>query len=89
MIQTAMVAQQPLQRRHVLRSLATTHCQTSSVSLADPHLHFASAVNFADALGGFHARDSEVTSVLTKHAPLGPHSIGLACGGRLVGLLFE
>ncbi len=25
---------------------------------------------------------SEVTSVLSKHAPLGPHSIGLACGGR-------
>ena len=32
---------------------------------------------------------SEVTSVLIMHAPLGPHCIGLACGGRLVGLLFE
>ncbi len=59
MIQTAIVAHQPLQRRHVLRSLATTHCQTSSVSLAVPYLHFASVVNVADTLGGFHARDSQ------------------------------
>ncbi len=59
MIQTAIVAHQPPQKRHVLRYLATTHCQASSVSLADLHLHFASVVNFADTLGGFHARDSQ------------------------------
>ena len=85
MIQTAIVAHQPPQKRHVLRYLATTHCQTSSVSLADLHLHFASVVNFADTLGGFHARDSEATSVLTKHAPLVPHSIGSP--GSVSGLL--
>ena len=83
MIQTAIVAHQPPQKRYVLRYLATTHCQTSSVSLADLHLHFASVVNFADTLGGFHARDSQrwkkpCSELLDRYGSI-----------RLVGLLFE